>query len=124
MHEGLVLRNPQETLQQKHNWLCAPDEEKEQIRKRTGVTFTQFDRIPGFYGSLHLPIDGMHLFHLGLDPWILLDTILKPGMLGPWDRNQSEAESPRGLLKAALADIYWPSHCKRLPTDVSAHIVL
>ncbi|KAF8597867.1 hypothetical protein BDV93DRAFT_595648, partial [Ceratobasidium sp. AG-I] len=117
IREDLQLRNPQECLQDKYNWLNAPGNEKEAIRQQTGVTFTEFDRLAGFFGPSQSPIDGMHLFNLGMDPWIFLNTLIKPGMFNPRHHAQLPEDSPMGLLKSALCEMYWPSHCKRLATD-------
>jgi hypothetical protein len=89
------------------------------MRKLTGMTFTEFDRLPGFFGPSNSPIDGMHLLDLGLSPWIFVDTLLKPGIFNRRSHDQLEEDSPCGLLTAALTEMYWPSHCKRLPTNVS-----
>ncbi|KAF8594301.1 hypothetical protein BDV93DRAFT_565570 [Ceratobasidium sp. AG-I] len=45
-YNNLALRDPVEVLDQKHAWLRTPTERRERMRKQTGVTFTEFDRLP------------------------------------------------------------------------------
>ncbi|KAF8598152.1 hypothetical protein BDV93DRAFT_512771 [Ceratobasidium sp. AG-I] len=44
--EGLVLRNHQEYLQHKHDWLVAAEEDKEPMRELNGTRFVEMDRLP------------------------------------------------------------------------------
>ncbi|QRW10485.1 Transposase family Tnp2 protein [Ceratobasidium sp. AG-Ba] len=89
----LPLRDPRQVLYDKSAWLNAPPEQQEQMRKRTGVIFTEFDRLPGWYSLTMCPPDPMHLIHLGTTKFILRDILLLPGMMTP-RAHQAADDSP------------------------------
>lgn len=109
-----------EHLQKKHEWLRAEPRHRKRLEKRNGTRFTEFDRIPGWYSILNSPIDTMHLFHLGITPWLTKSVIVLSGMLGQRHRRQPEEETPAARFDAALKRLYLPSHCSRLPPEVSS----
>ncbi|KAF8752758.1 hypothetical protein RHS01_07483 [Rhizoctonia solani] len=65
-HEGYDLCDPHEHLQDKHRWLRAEWHKRDDIRNETGTTFTELDRLSGFYAFDNAPTDVMHLVDLGL----------------------------------------------------------
>lgn len=114
----LPLHNPLQYLQDKHEWLRAPEEEREDIRRRTGTIFTEIDRLPGWYAPICSPIDGMHLFDLGVTKRICQDIIVKAGLLHPRTPRQPDEERPYRRFDEFLKRTYFPSHCSRLPPTV------
>ncbi|CEL60097.1 similar to KIAA0564 protein [Rhizoctonia solani AG-1 IB] len=113
-------RDPHEHLQLKHEYLRAPELEREEIRLENGTIFTEFDRIPGFYAPDNCPIDIMHLCDLGMTPAIISDFIFKMGMLRPWHRNQPHEETPVARFDAFVQRTVFPWHCGRLPTSITS----
>ncbi|QRW24324.1 Transposase family Tnp2 protein [Rhizoctonia solani] len=65
-HEGYDLCDPHKHLQDKHQWLRAEWHKRNDIRNETGTTFTELDRLSGFYAFDNAPTDVMHLVDLGL----------------------------------------------------------
>jgi hypothetical protein len=117
--QELPLRDPQEYLQDKHNWLMAADDEKEDLRQITGVKFTEMDRLPGFFGPTQSPIDGMHMFDLNMSATIFKDILLEAGMFNARFTGQTLEETPLGLLNHGLHGLYLPFECSRIIDDVS-----
>ncbi|KAG9087208.1 hypothetical protein FRC06_002684, partial [Ceratobasidium sp. 370] len=107
-------------LSHKHDWLIAPDEEKEPIRQLHGARFVETDHLPGFFGPTQSPIDPMHMFDLNMSSWIFKDILLDVGVFNAWDRRQTEEESPKGLLNVALQDLYLPSSCSQIITSLDS----
>ncbi|QRV97837.1 Transposase family Tnp2 protein [Ceratobasidium sp. AG-Ba] len=106
----LPLRDPRQVLYDKSAWLNAPPEQQEQMRKRTGIIFTEFDRLPGWYSSTMCPPDPMHLIHLGTTKFILRGVLLLPGMMTPRAR-QAADDSPLVRANHFLDRLHLPSFC-------------
>ncbi|CAE6428590.1 unnamed protein product [Rhizoctonia solani] len=119
-YQNIDLRNPSTHLQHKHEWLRAQGNpiEQERLRKRYGTIFTELDRLPGWYAPTSCPIDGMHLFDLGMTRRIYKDIIFRPGLL-EHRRGQPEAERPVAHFEDFINRTYFPSHCSRLPPKVA-----
>ncbi|CAE6472201.1 unnamed protein product [Rhizoctonia solani] len=115
--EGYDPRDPHDHLQDKHRVLRAPLHEREAIRLETGTSFTEFDRVPGFYAFDNAPIDAMHLLDLGITQYIARTIIFKHGMLRKRFRGQDDEDSPEARFNAFLARTIFPHHCSRIPTQ-------
>ncbi|KAG8796201.1 hypothetical protein FRC12_003166 [Ceratobasidium sp. 428] len=89
----LPMRDPIRVLQDKSSWLNAPLKQKEPMRQRTGVVFTEFDRLLGWCSSTMCPPNPMDLIHLGTTKFILKSIPILPGMMKPHAR-QAPDESP------------------------------
>ncbi|KDN40631.1 hypothetical protein RSAG8_07960, partial [Rhizoctonia solani AG-8 WAC10335] len=110
------LRDPLDRLDDKYRWLNAPTAAaREQLRQETGVTFTAFDRLPGWYGASNCPIDAMHLFDLGITKYLCQNVLLKPGLLHPLRSHQPFHEQPASKFDAFVARTQFPSFCQRKP---------
>jgi hypothetical protein len=120
----IELRDPVDYLQDKHKWLPAPANEREALREANGTWFTKFDRLPGWYGPSNTPIDGMHLFDLGVTPWIAKNILIRPGLLNARYRNQPEHDIPHARGDAFLARTKFPSHCGRAPKKVCPILIV
>ncbi|KAF8594300.1 hypothetical protein BDV93DRAFT_396469, partial [Ceratobasidium sp. AG-I] len=116
-YNNLALRDPVEVLDQKHAWLRTPTERRERMRKQTGVTFTEFDRLPGWYAAGNCPIDAMHLFHLGTTRHIVREIVVKPGLLNP-RAGQPLEDQPFTRFDKLLARTVWPTFCLRKPPPI------
>ncbi|KEP47894.1 transposase family Tnp2 protein [Rhizoctonia solani 123E] len=117
--EGFTARNPMEYLHSKSLWLHAETEaQKNRLFKANGTQFTVFDQLPGWHPTLSSPLDGMHLFFLGVIPWMYRSLLINPGMFGPWN-NRPELETPAERFDAILVRTYLPSHCGRLPPKLA-----
>ncbi|KAG9124509.1 hypothetical protein FRC07_011347 [Ceratobasidium sp. 392] len=112
LERDLVLRNTLRTLDEKVAWLNAPERRKEGIRQITGVTFTVFDRLPGWYPSTMCPTDIMHLIHLGTTKHIIKSIILLPGLMKPRP-GTAQGDDPLSRADAFLDRLYLPSFCSR-----------
>ncbi|KDN34320.1 hypothetical protein RSAG8_12585, partial [Rhizoctonia solani AG-8 WAC10335] len=113
---GNELRDPLDRLDDKYHWLNAPTAAaREQLRQQSGVIFTPFDRLPGWYGASNCPIDAMHLFDLGITKFVCQNILLKPGLLHPLRSNQPFDEQPASKFDAFVARTQFPSFCKRKP---------
>ncbi|CUA73103.1 similar to conserved hypothetical protein [Rhizoctonia solani] len=119
-YQDIDLRNPSVHLQRKHEWLRAQGDpvEQERLRKRYGTIFTELDRLPGWYAPTSCPIDGMHLFDLGMTKRLYKDIIFRPGLL-QHRRGQPEEERPVARFEAFIKRTYFPSHCSRLPPKLA-----
>ncbi|KEP46026.1 transposase family Tnp2 protein, partial [Rhizoctonia solani 123E] len=115
--DGYEFRDPHEHLQEKHRWLRAPEHEREAVHVESGTMFTEFDRIPGFFGFDNAPVDTMHCLDLGVTRSIARDIIFNTGMLRKRFRGQDYEDSPEARFNAFLARTIFPHHCSRLPTS-------
>ncbi|CAE6494534.1 unnamed protein product, partial [Rhizoctonia solani] len=110
------LRDPLDRLDDKYRWLKIPTAKaQEHLRLQTGVTFTEFDRLPGWYGASNCPIDSMHLFDLGITKFLCQKVLLKPGLLHPLRHDQPFDEQPASKFDAFVARTQFPSFCQRKP---------
>ncbi|CEL56451.1 pleckstrin homology-like domain, family B, member 1 [Rhizoctonia solani AG-1 IB] len=110
------LRDPLDQLDNKYCWLKAPSAAaREAIRQQTGIIFTVFNCLPGWYGTSSCPIDSMHVFDLGITKFICQNILLKPGLLNPPRRDQPFDEQPASMFDALVAQTQFPSFCQRKP---------
>ncbi|KAF8594344.1 hypothetical protein BDV93DRAFT_403094, partial [Ceratobasidium sp. AG-I] len=86
----------------------------------TGTRFTEFDRLPGWYGPTNAPIDGMHLFDLGLSPWICRNILVRPGLLHRRYLRQPDEFIPYKRFDNFIKRTVFPSHCSRQPPQIKA----
>ncbi|CUA74695.1 hypothetical protein RSOLAG22IIIB_05664 [Rhizoctonia solani] len=114
--DGYEPRDPIQHLQDKHRGLRAPEDEREAIRLETGTSWTEFDRVPGFYAFNNAPIDAMHLLDLGVTASIARTIIYKHGMLRRRFRGQDDEDTPEARFNSFLSRTIYPHHCSRIPT--------
>jgi hypothetical protein len=94
------------------------------MREETGVTFTEFDRLPGWYGVSNCPLDAMHIIHLGTSKHMVKNILIKPGLMNPRNRRQPLQDQPFHRANGFLARTIFPSFCTRKLPDVRICILL